>query len=240
MPDFREQIQNHYQAQGLPAQKVDAILREGRAAAVEGEKVVSLPVRRTLGHQIWWAVAASVMVLVGLAVWWNGKGGGGVPYAEFAPRIVQFFGTPPELPKRSQKPEELREWLLAQGAPVGFQIPVKLRGLKSFGCQVLDVHGKPAYLTCFWAEKKPGVDEGSLVHLLVARRSDFQGTPTGTPTYRAIGDWSFAAWTQRDVVYTLAANAPLAKLKLFVLQSGGRADVSVLAAGILGCGDQRW
>jgi hypothetical protein len=124
----------------------------------------------------------------------------------------------------------LRAWLVAQGAPAESQIPAKLRGLKSFGCQVLDVHGQPAYLACFWAEKKPGVDDGKLVHLVMAHREDFKDAPSGEPQFREIGDWSFAAWSEGNVIYTLAAKAPLEKLKGFVSRGpGGTEEVERLS-----------
>jgi hypothetical protein len=222
MSDLRSQIQKHYDAQNLPAAKVDAILAQGSG------KVVPLPGRRAMLWRMAWAAAACFVVLAGLVVWWQPQGQGTVSYALFAPRIVQFFGKPPELPKRSQNPEELRAWLLAQGAPADFQIPEKLRGLKSFGCQVVDVHGKPAYLTCFWAEKKPGVDEGSLVHLWVAHRSDFRDAPPADGAqFRELNGWSFAAWSEGDVIYTMAAAAPLEKLRTFVGLENGRAGLAL-------------
>ena len=223
MPDLRQQLQTHYDTQALSPEKVDAILAEGRVPAQGGEKAVSLPVRPASRWRAGWAIAASVALLAGagmLRPWERMR----VSYVFFAPRVVEFFGKPPELPKRSQNPEELRTWLLAQGAPADFKIPAKLRALKSFGCQVVDVHGHPAYLTCFWSEKKPGVDEGSLVHLLVARRSDFRDAPpSGTPQFRETGGWSFAAWSEGDVIYTMAAAAPLEKLQKFVSNASGPA-----------------
>jgi len=215
MSDLRQQLQKHYDAQALSVAKVDAILTEGRAAVEGGEKVVALPGRPAARWRVRWAIAVSLALLVGLG-WLRPWEPMRLSYALFAPRIVEFFGTPPALPKRSQNPEELRVWLLAQGAPADFEIPARLRTLKSFGCQVVDVHGHPAYLTCFWSEKKPGVDEGSLVHLLVARRRDFRDVPPATPQFRELGGWSFAAWSEGDVIYTLAAAAPLEKLQMFV------------------------
>lgn len=217
MPDFREQLQQHYDAQKLSPEKAEAILAAGRAAVEGGEKVVALPKPRTTIWRMLPAIAATIVLLAAVALWWL-PGRTRVSYALFAPRVKEFFGTPPELPKRSQNPEELRTWLLAQGAPPDFQIPAKLRELKSFGCQVVDIHGKPAYLTCFWAEKKPGVDDGSLVHLFVARRKDFKDVPpSGTPQYREVDGWSFAAWSEGGVVYTMAAAAPLKQLQKFVM-----------------------
>jgi hypothetical protein len=219
MSDLRQQLQKHYDAQALPAAKAEAILAEGRVAAQGGEKVMALPARRAVLWRVAWAIAAAFVVAAGLAVWWN-PGRPTVSYSYFAPRVVEFFGTPPELPKRSQNPEELRAWLLAQGAPADFQIPAKLRPLKSFGCQVVDLHGRPAYLTCFWTEKNPGVDDGELVHLLVAHRKDFKDAPpSSAPQFHEESGWSFAAWSEGDVIYTMAAKAPLEKLQKFVARS---------------------
>jgi hypothetical protein len=233
MSDLRQQLHKHYDAQALPAAKVDAILAEGRVGAQAGEKVIEMPrrakpaeIRSTILRPFWWAAAACLLVWIGLSADWRAlRPKGAVSYAQvFAPRIVEFMGVGPTLPKKSQDPEELRTWLLAQGAPADFQIPAKLRPLKSFGCEVVDVHGRPAYLTCFWTEKKPGVDDGSLVHLLVAKRGDFKDAPPAAPQFRELSGWSFAAWSEGDVIYTMAAKAPLEKLQRFVakMSVGGR------------------
>jgi hypothetical protein len=228
MSDLREQLQKHYDAESLPAAKAETILAEGRSAAEGGEKIVQLPVRRVTFWRTLPAIAAGILLLGSLALWW-GPQRGVISYALFAPRVRDFFSTPPDLPKRSQNPEELRAWLLARGAPADFQIPAKLRSLKSFGCQVLSVHGKPAYLTCFWAEKKPGVDEGSLVHLLVARRKDFKDVPNSdAPQFRTVKDWSFAAWTEGDVIYTMAAQAPMETLQKFVVNAAPQTSLIAL------------
>ena len=211
MSDLRQQIRDHYEAKSLSAGKVEAILARGRG----GEKVVGFPVRaRAL-----LALAATVVLAAGLAIWWP-HGPGRVSFAVLAPRVVEFFGKPPELPKLSQNPEELRAWLLAQGAPADFQIPSKLRGLESLGCKVVDVHGRQAWLTCFWREKKPDGTGGELVHLWVVKRGDFKNGPgTATPQMHEESGWSFASWSQGDIIYTLATKAPMEKLRPFAARS---------------------
>jgi hypothetical protein len=236
MPDFREQLQKYFEAKELSAAKVEAILAEGRAA-FEGKIALAKPFGA--GRHLIWVMAACVVLSLGVGFWWGVVAGGRVSYAAVAPWVVDFFHKDPELPKRSQNPEELRAWLITQGAPAECQIPAKLRDLKSFGCQVLDVHGRPAYLACFWREKKPGVDEGKLVHLVIAHREDFKDPPAEVPQYREIGEWSFAAWTEGNVIYTLAANAPLEKLKTFVSSSSGRSGQSLLTAGMFGIRHKR-
>jgi hypothetical protein len=240
MSDLRQQIQQHYDARTLSAGKVEVWLVEGRAAVAGGEKVVTLPVRLAPAWRFAWAIAAAMVLCAGLSTLrpWERLP---VSYVLFAPRIVDFFSTPPALPKRSQNPEELRSWLLAQGAPADFQIPAKLQGLKSLGCQVVDVHGHPAYLTCFWSEK-PGAGFGSLVHLLVAKRSDFRDAPPeGRPQFRELAGWSFAAWTEGDVIYTMATVAPMERLQKFVdraKQSPLLADDLLLLAGDASLGNR--
>jgi hypothetical protein len=43
MSDFRKQVRDHYEAQSLPAEKLEAILARGREAAAEKEKTVEFP-----------------------------------------------------------------------------------------------------------------------------------------------------------------------------------------------------
>ena len=208
MSDLRKQIRDHYEGKSLPAEKTEAILAQGRGA----EKIVKFSSRtRAL-----LALAATVIIAVGLVSWWQ-RQAARVSFAELAPRIVEFFSTPPALPKKSQNPEELRAWLLTQGAPADFQIPAKLRGLESLGCQVVDVHGQPAWLTCFWREKKPDGSGGELVHLWIVKRRDFKDGPaSAAPQVHEESGWSFASWAEGDVIYTLATPAPMEKLRPFV------------------------
>jgi hypothetical protein len=134
-----------------------------------------------------------------------------------APRIVEFFRTTPQL-KESQDKAELRAWLLANGAPADFEIPAKLAALESIGCSVLDVKGKPAYLTCFWRESELRATDRDLIHLVAVRRSDFRDAPAGpAPQLRELDGWSFASWTAGDVIYTMATPAPMEKLRRFLV-----------------------
>lgn len=223
MSDFRQQMRAHYEAQSLPPDKVAAIVnRAGAAAADEKEsaaeraKVTPFP-----DHRRRWkaalAIAAGVALLFGVVSMLNVARRPSVSYAQLAPRVVEFFGGAPELPKHSQDKAALHAWLVAQGAPADFQIPAPLLPLESFGCEVLKVQGSPAYLTCFWREKNADGSGAKLVHLLVAKRSDFRDTPPpGEMQRRELPGWSFASWSQGKIVYTLATAGPPSALDPFV------------------------
>jgi hypothetical protein len=221
MPSLRQQLHDYYDAQALSTAKAEAILRASREATSERRTAHEPKVITVRRWPRILALAAAVAVLAGLAVWVVMPPPEQVPYAALAPRVIEFFGGSPQLPKLSQDKAELRTWLLAKGAPQDFEIPAKLLPLESFGCHVVEVQGRPAYLTCFWRVKKPDGTGGELIHLLAARRSDFRDGPnTSQPEMRELNGWSFAAWSEGDIIYTLAAAATPDKLRPFLTERG--------------------
>lgn len=215
MPSLRQQIRDFYDAQKLPDAKVDAILSVTKPeAAPLPPKVVEFP-RALIMRRM--ALAAAVLIVAALAFQFGARQPKQVSFAALPPRIIEIFRGPHPL-NESQDKAALREWLLARGAPAEFQIPAKLAALKSIGCTVVDVKGKPAYLTCFWREPGPGATERELVHLLAVHRSDFRDGPAGPiPQFRELDGWSFASWAAGDVIYTMATPAPMEKLKPFLV-----------------------
>ena len=154
--------------------------------------------------------------------------GGRLKGKMLAPRIIEFFRTPPEL-KESQDQVELRAWLLAHGAPADFQIPARLAALKSVGCTVVDVKGKPAWHTCFRLDPRPGATDRELIHLFAVRRSDFRDAPAGPfPVVREMEGWSFASWAAGDLIYTMATPAPVEKLRPFLVGEPRRLPCGVV------------
>jgi hypothetical protein len=223
MPEFRQQIRDYYDAHQLPDGKVEAILR-ATEPVVARVKVVEFPRARIIRRM---ALAAALLLFAVLAFQFGAQRPRQVSFAVVAPRIVEFFHTPPKL-KESQDKEELRAWLLTNGAPADFQVPAKLAALQSVGCSVVDVKGKPAYLTCFWREPGPGATDRELIHLFAVRRSDFRDGPAGpVPQLREMEGWSFASWAAGDVIYTMATPAPLEKLRPFLV-----GEVPALPRGI--------
>ncbi len=226
MPSLRQQIRDYYDAQKLSDAKVDLILSvtEPTPGPIS-TKVVEFP-RALIMRRM--AMAAAVLLCAMLAFQFGTRRPKLIPFAVIAPRIIEIFHAPHPL-NQSQDKAALREWLLAHGAPADFQIPAKLAVLKSVGCTVVDVQGKPAYLTCFWREPGPGATKRELIHLLAVRRSDFRDGPAGPiPQLREMEGWSFASWAAGDIIYTMATPAPLEKLRPFLVGEPRRS--SALAA----------
>ena len=218
MPNFRQQIRDFYNTHKLSDAKVEAVLR-ATEPEVPVAKVVEFPRERIMRRM---ALAAMLLVFAMLAYQFGMRGPQRVSFAVVAPRIIEYFRTPPKL-KESQDKQELRAWLLANGAPAGFEIPEKLAALKSVGCTVVNVKGKRAYLTCFWREEKPGATDRELIHLFAVRRGDFRDGPAGPlPQLSERDGWRFASWAAGDVIYTMATPAPFEKLRPFLVGEATR------------------
>ncbi|WP_035603337.1 hypothetical protein [Haloferula sp. BvORR071] len=220
MSDFRKQVRDHYDAQSLPAEKLEAILARGREAAVEGEKTVEFPATKKRSWARYAAAIAAAIVLALGGTWWMKRDVGEVSLAALPPRVIEFFAKAPNLHEAIQDKTELRNWLISQGAPADIKIPTSLQTLQSAACSVVDVQGRKAYLSCYVREKNSagGVE---LIHLLVARSEDFYDQPRGREVVVKEEDgWSFASWTEGDTIYTLATAAPKEKLEPFRPQAG--------------------
>lgn len=215
MPSLRQQIRDYFDAQKLSDAKVDLILSvTGPASPPAPAKVVEFPRARIMRRM---ALAAAVLVFATLVFQFNTRQPRQVAFAAVAPRIIEIFRAPHPL-NESQDQAALRAWLLAKGAPADFQIPAKLAALKSIGCTVVDVNGKPGYLTCFWREPGPGATERELIHLFAVRRGDFRDAPAGPiPRLREMEGWSFASWAAGEIIYTMATPAPMEKLRPFLV-----------------------
>ena len=226
MSDLHKQIRDHYDAESLPPEKVDAILAKGRAAAAGEVDSKITPMPPAGGRNRWvLALAASIAILAAIGGFWLYPRAG-VDYADARRTVVEFFAKEPAYSMMSPEPVRLREWALSHGAPEGFQIPAKLANLPGKACTVLNVDGKPAFLLCFMTVDASGKQDGGMVHLLVARRSDFRNVPqSGTASSAAEGQWNFASWVDGDIVYTIAAPASPEKVRRYVFGPAASARI---------------
>lgn len=219
MSDLQKQIQDYYAAKQLPAEKVERLLSLGSGAGNANDTVIPFTRRKPWGRLL--SAAAAVAVFAFAGIWWTQRDVGRVEYAALPPRVIEFFSGTPELVPASQDKNEVREWLLKKGAPDGFRIPRSLFALESAACQVVDVKGEKAYMSCYWVDQKPDRGIHDLVHLLVARAEDFRNHPGAGPAeVKELDGWSFASWTEGNVIYTLATAAPKEKLMPFLVLSG--------------------
>ncbi|RYD35703.1 MAG: hypothetical protein EOP87_06885 [Verrucomicrobiaceae bacterium] len=223
MSDLRQQVRDHYDAQPLSPEKVQALLLAGRTVAPAGdgaapepeENMVPFPRRKSWTA---WVGALAACLAISLAgLWWMMRDAGDVSYAALPPRVIEFFTNKEEIVPAPQDKREVKAWLVSNGAPAEMVIPASLQKLESAACQVVDVRGAKAYLSCYWTESGPDRGLPQLMHLLVSRAEDFRDQPqSATAVVREMDGWSFASWAEGDVLYTMAAAAPKEKLQPFL------------------------
>lgn len=235
MSDLKKQIRVHYNAQKLPPEKVSEILARARGGDEIGKSEVTSPERRNFLRPLL-AIAAMVALAITGAVMMK-PDTRKASLADLYPTVIGFFQAKSPLVPAPESKEKLREWLLAQGAPPEFEIPEPLQDLENAACQVLDVKGRKAYLSCYWRVQSPDRGDQELIHLLVARTSDFKDIPASdTPQVKELDGWSFASWKDGPVVYTLATATPREKLLPYISYAGDFPEslfIGMIASGAI-------
>ena len=200
----------------MPVENAVVNIAPNASAAEDTEKVVAFPVP----HRSSWTrvlqLAAAVAVFAGLAGWWL-RESLRTPFAAVPERIIEFFATKQKVDPAPQGKDEMLALLVNRGAPANLRIPASLQSLENAACQVVEVRGQKVFLACFWRVAGEGRGLPELVHLVVARRGDFRDPPASKqPRFSEQDGWSFASWSEGDIIYTLAAAAPLDTLRQFV------------------------
>ncbi|MBL9187055.1 MAG: hypothetical protein JNK23_06235 [Opitutaceae bacterium] len=225
MADLESNLRRHYEGQQLPDERARAILAAGRAAAV----------RRTARRRWLMGMAAAVAVGVGAAGVWRSNRGRITAQDAVAAVQAHFAAPGYTMAAVSADPAELERWVREHGGPERIEVPATMRGLQSFGCQVLEARGEKVFLLCFFIDSTP-VPPGAmplkqemvvtapdgtmmkksrpLVHLVIAARAAFRDAPAPGARVRmaADGEWNLEAWSRGELVYLVAANVPAEKI----------------------------
>lgn len=224
MADLESDLRRHYGSQQLPADRARAILAAGHAMAA-----------RRAARRRWILIgtaAAAALVFGGAAFLREQR----PRVSEAAAAVVAHFA-PADYTIAEMSPDRavLERWLREQGGPAAIEVPVAMRGLQPFGCQVLGARGQKVFLICFFLDSVPlapgempikkemvvTAADGTmmkknraLVHLVVAPRAAFRDAPVaGARVQPVAGEgWSFEAWTRGDLVYLAGSTVPADKL----------------------------
>ncbi len=229
MSDFEQQLRRHYEAQRLSDAKVAALLAKGNVT------------RAARSTRTWtWLAAASLALGVFVYAAWRSFAPASAPskiaMSEVAAAVRAHFSQPGyRLDLVSSEPAELLAWLQREGAPRNVTLPGGLARLSSYGCQVLDVRGRRAYLICFFLDEANGGGSGDapmremtvtapdgtmmkkdrpLVHFVVAEGAAYEDLPAAGVwlSLQDLDGWSFRVRTEGEHVFLLASNAGAERL----------------------------
>lgn len=181
-----------------------------RAAILAGNKTVPFPAPSPRRFPVWLALAAGLLVLLGVAS------------LVLSPRQAsQFDAIVADVPRLNELHEhgfsspsgdleKVRSWLAERGGAVDFSVPGKLVDLGGVGCEVASVQGTKVTILCFHT------GQGRTAHLYVMDRSQLNDPPpSGDPHLRQDGPVAMASWSDGAYSYILAQQGSLDELKRF-------------------------
>lgn len=184
--------------------------RELRASLLLAGKVTKAPIPvRTWRQPAWFALAATILVLAGMAfLWWPTTQEG-----------LSLAGSKTELQRLTQvhghafdtKMADFAQadrWLADQGAPHDFVIPSGLTRAPGVGCDVIAMGKATVTVLCF----PVGTDK--VVHLYVFKRNELRDPPPeGRAAFEQDGAIAMAAWSDSKNSYVMASRGSVDSLR---------------------------
>jgi hypothetical protein len=191
------------------AAKISAIAPPAglREAILAGARASARPSRamRNRRRPLWLGLAASVVILLGMAAWWRYAPIRGASLDDFALNYVHHGFV---LQKRSADVAALKAWLGDRNRPVPETLPTEFAALRALGCRTLTFQGQEISLVCF--ERN-----GHEFHVFVARR-DGAGDdlpPATSPRFIDRGQLAAASWADARQRYVVVSDAGMVGLK---------------------------
>lgn len=198
---FDEQVAGALGEIPVPAGLNDDILK-----AMEMERDLEPSVsKRRVGMLPLLLTMAVVIALAGVW-WWNDAGGTGKDWERQALSMVKSIDSHEvRLDRFSGDLALLKASLKEVGSPMPEELPDGFAAMRSLGCKVFEVEGRPASVICF--EIAPG-QEAHLVMVGVE-----PGVPEAATKFESRGEWQVATWNKGGQRYMLATKASEEVLK---------------------------
>jgi len=158
---------------------------------------------------VWWAMAASIVVLFGLALWFRGENS--ARFADYRQKMMAAHkNSVGHVEFENGDPAKMQLWLANHGAETNFALPAALRG-KAGGCRVLDWHGRKVSMVCYM------LDQTNHFDVFVARTGNFwHAAFPKKPELIQNGPMTIAGWSRDGWTYLVIGEGDKAHLREFV------------------------
>jgi len=161
---------------------------------------------RSWPQPAWLAIAAAVVVLLGLAAVWF-KPVREDSFAIFRERTVRGVQRVyPAMDIVTNDMAQIRKFLAGRSAPSDYVLPAGLTRLPVTGAGVLRWQGRVVSMVCL-----DSIDRGTLF-LFVLEETGVTSLPPGTPEFAPVFEMMTASWTQGGKIYVLAGQGGMEAL----------------------------
>ena len=170
----------------------------------------------TLRHLV--AVAAGVILLFGIGLWWSGQ----TPredrsFATYRSRMVSTALRAYGMELETNDLASIRAFLKQRGAPGDFVSPPGLAQATGTGCLTVPWRGGRAAMICFQTGRPRPPGQSSDLWFFVVDRAVVPDAPeTATPQVTTVNAVTTASWTQQGKTYVLAVEGDATLLRKFL------------------------
>jgi hypothetical protein len=144
------------------------------------------------------AVAAAVLILLGLSGMWWPESTEGTQLADFRGRMVRTALREYVMDIHTTDMEEVRRHLQARNAPADYRLPSGFESLSVAGGGLLRWRNEPVSMVCF------DQGGGELLFLFIIDRASVRNEPGSHPEFEQVNRLMTASWSVDDRVYLLA------------------------------------
>jgi len=143
---------------------------------------------------VWWAMAASFVLLLGLGAFWLNS----TRFGSYMEKMAAASSSNGEhIDAKISDFGQIQTWLAGRGMETDFALPVSLNGVPATGCRILGWHGHKISMLCYMLDGPRHYD------LFVAEKSDFMFPPASKLSFGKVNELSVAVWTKADKVYLM-------------------------------------
>lgn len=176
-------------------------------AAMNAEAAKTAKRRTFSAMPLTWMAVAAVMLFI-FTGWWMLRPEGADWESQAIAKVNLIEHGMMRLDHALPKLEDLKRTLASAGSLAPDQLPATLANLRTYGCKVIEVAGKPATVICF------EMASGEEAHLVVLEQGTLPNLPAQTaPQFAQRGEWQLASWTDGTRGLVLMTRASPDKLK---------------------------
>jgi hypothetical protein len=159
----------------------------------------------------WLAAAASIALLVGLALWFTREPKYAYDrFTDYRTRMVQIVLREYRMDITTPDGEKVRQYMQSRGAPADYTLPKGLQQVAVKGGGLLRWRGQRVSMVCF--------DRGNkqLLYLFVMNRTGLKDAPPETVQITKVKKLATASWSSGDKTYVLASEEDPAAIRKYL------------------------